>query len=371
MKKTPFFVVVAITTLTLISSGLADVSPTPWSTSFWGSVTYNEQPAPVGTVIDAFDPDDVHCGRFYVSTLGNYGFMSAYGDDPFSPEDEGAQYGELIRFEINGREATVISGNPYYEDQAIKEVNLLATGNVAFSLVPIDNVVVGDPGTTVRVTVGVNNEGDGIDFYDVGSSSRHGWSTIDMLDTAYADPGDTALVYFDVEIPMFGPNMVDTVDFTVTSLLDNSIQADIAVIIKSLSGGSVIFTVLEAPGSDTTGNPGDMIRFSFSVRNDGSDIDYYGVYTTSALGWETVDDRVVDADVNETAEVENGTKCHSRGGEKQIANCQEAPSSTSEENPRVTNGAVCPHVDDPVLAEWYAENPKLVCTRCWVERGRR
>lgn len=27
----------------------------------------------------------------------------------------------------------------------------------------------------------------------------------------------------------------------------------------------------------------------------------------------------------------------------------------------------CPHVTDPVLAEWHAENPKLVCARCWLE----
>lgn len=30
----------------------------------------------------------------------------------------------------------------------------------------------------------------------------------------------------------------------------------------------------------------------------------------------------------------------------------------------------CPHVTDPVLIEWYAENPKVVCARCWLERGR-
>ena len=28
---------------------------------------------------------------------------------------------------------------------------------------------------------------------------------------------------------------------------------------------------------------------------------------------------------------------------------------------------VCPHVTDPELAEWYAENPKLTCARCWLE----
>jgi hypothetical protein len=31
---------------------------------------------------------------------------------------------------------------------------------------------------------------------------------------------------------------------------------------------------------------------------------------------------------------------------------------------------VCPHVDDVELACWYAENPKVVCARCWLERHR-
>ena len=29
---------------------------------------------------------------------------------------------------------------------------------------------------------------------------------------------------------------------------------------------------------------------------------------------------------------------------------------------------VCPHVDDIELAYWYAENPKVTCARCWLER---
>ena len=30
--------------------------------------------------------------------------------------------------------------------------------------------------------------------------------------------------------------------------------------------------------------------------------------------------------------------------------------------------AVCPHVKEDWLAQWYAENPKLTCARCWLER---
>jgi hypothetical protein len=35
---------------------------------------------------------------------------------------------------------------------------------------------------------------------------------------------------------------------------------------------------------------------------------------------------------------------------------------------RTPRNAPCPHVTDPDLAEWFAENPKLTCARCWLER---
>jgi hypothetical protein len=47
--------------LMLISVGAADVEPTPWSKWFMGMAYYNGQLAPVGSVIDAYDPDGIHC----------------------------------------------------------------------------------------------------------------------------------------------------------------------------------------------------------------------------------------------------------------------------------------------------------------------
>jgi hypothetical protein len=47
---------------------------------------------------------------------------------------------------------------------------------------------------------------------------------------------------------------------------------------------------------------------------------------------------------------------------------ESAPLSTRK--PQVTVGTPCRHVTDPHLADWYAENPKLTCARCWLERGR-
>ncbi len=53
-------------------------------------------------MITAYDPDGVLCGRFVVHTPGQYGYLHVYGDDPTTPEDEGATDGDTLRFRING-----------------------------------------------------------------------------------------------------------------------------------------------------------------------------------------------------------------------------------------------------------------------------
>lgn len=76
---------------------------TPWWVDFWGlQTTLGDQPVPVGAVVRAYDPTGVLAGAFTVTTPGWYGLMPVYGDDPRSPEDEGARSGDAISFSING-----------------------------------------------------------------------------------------------------------------------------------------------------------------------------------------------------------------------------------------------------------------------------
>jgi hypothetical protein len=304
VKKLPG-ILVLLAGICLWLPAAAQVDSTFTWTDFYGTVTYNGQPAPIGTVVDAYDPDGVHCGTFTVGditdSVGIFGFLPVYGDDPFTAGvDEGANAGETISFKVNGRDATVESGDPTWDAQTVKEISLSAGGAVAFSLVDFEDVKVGAPGDTVRFTIGVRNDGDGLDYYGVTSTSVHGWTTIDLDTPAYADPLDTAYVYFDVEIPVFGPDQEDTVNFSVFSYLDPATQVDNAYVIRSQDSGRVIaFTITEIP-NDATGQPGDVISFQIGVRNDGSDMDYYGV-TTSAIGdWETVDPSYEAAGIDDT-----------------------------------------------------------------------
>jgi len=83
------------------------VTPTnEWVGFYCMNNYYSNVPLPVGTVVDAYDPDGVHCGTFYVEEPGKYGIMPVYRDDIFSTEDEGAEPGDNISFFINGYPAT-------------------------------------------------------------------------------------------------------------------------------------------------------------------------------------------------------------------------------------------------------------------------
>ncbi len=83
-----------------------DITPTDMWVNFYCEFnTLGGEPFPVGTVIDAYDPDGVHCGSFTVRELGAYGFMPVYRDDPWTALDEGAEEGDVIRIYVNGIEA--------------------------------------------------------------------------------------------------------------------------------------------------------------------------------------------------------------------------------------------------------------------------
>ncbi|NOY45314.1 MAG: HYR domain-containing protein, partial [Deltaproteobacteria bacterium] len=70
-----------------------------------GFVTINEQPAPVGTEVAAFDPDGVLCGLAVVGDLegappGAY-LMQVYGDDSTTSDvDEGAEANDSLTFQV-------------------------------------------------------------------------------------------------------------------------------------------------------------------------------------------------------------------------------------------------------------------------------
>ncbi len=91
----------------VVLTPVSPVTPTnEWVGFYCQDNFYSGVPLPVGSVVDAYDPDGVHCGTFYVDEAGKYGIMPVYRDDIFSAEDEGAEPGDSIAFFINGVPAT-------------------------------------------------------------------------------------------------------------------------------------------------------------------------------------------------------------------------------------------------------------------------
>ena len=95
--------------------------------NFYGLITLSDgSPAPFGSRVDAYDPNGVRCGTYYVTTAGHYGPMPVYRDDETTPEDDGASPGDFIRFVVNGTPAVVMGpDDPIWTTNGdIFEVNL-------------------------------------------------------------------------------------------------------------------------------------------------------------------------------------------------------------------------------------------------------
>ncbi len=94
-----------------------NVTPTNTWVDFYSTASsYLEVPVPVGAAIAVFDPQGVQCGAATVTFVGKYGIMPCYGDDPLTPQDEGAVLGDALHFTINGQaaqtEAISVNGAP-------------------------------------------------------------------------------------------------------------------------------------------------------------------------------------------------------------------------------------------------------------------
>jgi len=86
------------------SPKLLRVPPSPTWVNFYGAAYLPDgTPLPVGTTVLALDTDGVVCGSTVVTIEGQYGLLACYGDDPTTPENEGAQPGDTIQLVVEGQ----------------------------------------------------------------------------------------------------------------------------------------------------------------------------------------------------------------------------------------------------------------------------
>jgi hypothetical protein len=242
VKKTlPYLAAAAALVICLAGSTTAQdvINPTPFFANFHDttfSSTINGELLPVGTIIRAYDPDGVLCGIDTVATTpgpGAFGFMPVYGDDLSNTPalDEGAVAGDTIRFFINGKRATVVSGNPVWADQSQRNVQLSVTTTIAMSLIAGPTPEAVAPGRTVAFEVEVRNDGDIDDLYGIkftmtqpsGSDTLNHWQAIGPDHPVYSPSSGGAVVPFSVKAPYWPGDTVNTVSWTVYSLIDTTV----------------------------------------------------------------------------------------------------------------------------------------------------
>jgi len=218
--------------------------------------TYNGVIAPIGSLVDIYDQDGVHCARDTIAEspgAGKYGNVSVLGDDSKTEEDEGPNLGETLIFELNGRPATTTGpDDPIWDGFPLpfKEVNLSAEGIVTANFtVPGDQTALA--GDVVHYSITVENTGNGIDFYTITAISSNGWIVNYYESFHYAGPGETIAVDFDLMVPPSAMATTDQIEFTVTSGIDDLVTVS----------GNVLTTVSEATDVDSDGGsslPGDF-----------------------------------------------------------------------------------------------------------------
>lgn len=249
---------IVVTLLVMATAASAENLPvqylTPYFTEFFDSTTtYNGSPVMTGSIIEAYDPTNLVIGKWRVTSDGRYGFMNAYGDEPGTPGvHEGALAGDSIKFRINGRNATVVSGDPTFTNMAIKQVQLSASGTVGLSLVeaPIDRL--GLPGDTLQFAVKVRNDGDGLDFYgahlsmSIPGSDPFGWKAMEPDSVVYANPTQEVYVFFSVRVATFSVDTVNNIMWSVYSNVDTS---------QHVSGNFNIYMTLTDVDDPTDGLP--------------------------------------------------------------------------------------------------------------------
>ena len=293
-QKAIIVALAAALALALAATAWSDVIPTPYAKRFKGEVFYNGRLAPLGTIIDAYDPDGVNCGRDtvanYLDSAGVYGTMHVYGDDmQYTPTiDEGAEPLDLITFKVNGRlaQATVISGDLLWRDQDNATVDLsVSDAIIAMDLVEAPADKLGAPGQTLRFWVSVENIGNGLDLYGVKVTSKRGWTTVAPNYVTYAGVGEVAYLWFDVELPTWpGTDRTDTLTYEVYSHLDTTVSVGGTVRATAEAGTTYALTITSAP-LDRYANAGSVVRFDVKVRNIGTVADVYQILAVSSQGF--------------------------------------------------------------------------------------
>ena len=130
--KTGYYFLIVTTLLFQFPAFTQSVTITPqWMNVYGTADLLDGSPAAIGTLIQAYDPDNVLCGTWEVYSAGLFGYMAIYRDDPLTAVDEGMEEGDTIRFLVNSAESQTEDGDPVLWSMASDPlmVNLVRSGD--------------------------------------------------------------------------------------------------------------------------------------------------------------------------------------------------------------------------------------------------
>ena len=116
-------------TATHTPASTCDVAGTPFFTEYYGTVMLNGEPAPIGTVVEAYNPREERAGCVRVTIPGYYPYLRVYREDlDANPPITGMRLGEDVTFKVNGQ---LVQTDPssviWADDLAQHQVNLSTT----------------------------------------------------------------------------------------------------------------------------------------------------------------------------------------------------------------------------------------------------
>lgn len=137
------------------------VQNTPYFTEYYGNVTIEGAPAPIGTVVEALNGQGVQAGCFVVTFPGLYGYMRVYGADG-STGTPGMAANETVTFRVNGAAATSTPAEVRWsDDKAQHQVHLAGQSAPA----AVDDLAAQRVSNGVKLTW--THVGGSVDHYEV------------------------------------------------------------------------------------------------------------------------------------------------------------------------------------------------------------
>jgi len=144
----------------------------------------------------------------------------------------------------------------------------------------------GMPGSSLSYTVTVRNLGLTADSYNLTVRDNAGWSPSVSPTSLTVPAGENRTATLSVTIPEDAPeNTRNSITVIATSTTENAVSDSASCIAHAVGAPPGRVQVTISPESQS-GNPGEVLNFSVTVRNTGENRDTFNLVATDTKGWD-------------------------------------------------------------------------------------